>query len=264
MDFLSNETNLEIEQPKSRRTPNPEQASVIDAPISENQRVLAGPGSGKTLSISLRYAELVERGISPDNIVAVTYSKSMATELLERIASTVELTEQAARQICTIHALCYRLLRAEGFRRDVPKEWQQKQLVNEIAAELWDNPSARPAWRELLKWIDMPKMHGITSANDGKFYSRFVSDYTASLLHKARVQYDMRMANNGWIDFPTMVFDVEQRLINNRDFRNKYQTRFTHVIVDEAQDSSAQALRILMTLSLDADDNRVYSGWRPI
>ena len=264
MDFLSNDTNLEIEQPKPRRTPNPEQASVIDAPISENQRVLAGPGSGKTLSISLRYAELVERGISPDNIVAVTYSKSMATELLERIASTVELTEQAARQICTIHALCYRLLRAEGFRRDVPKEWQQKQLVNEIAAELWDNPSARPAWRELLKWIDFPKMHGITSANDGKFYSRFVSDYTASLLHKARVQYDMRMANNGWIDFPTMVFDVEQRLINNRDFRNKYQTRFTHIIVDEAQDSSAQALRILITLSLDADDNRVYSGWRPI
>lgn len=217
-----------------------------------------------TFTIALRYAELVDSGISPDNIVAVTYSASMAKELLERIAATVELTDQAARQICTIHALCYRILRAENVRRDVPKEWQQKQILNDIAEELWSNPSQRPAWRELLAWINMPKSRGITSADDGKFYSKLVSDFTATLLHKARAQYDLRMASNNWIDFATMIFDVEQRLIRDRDFRVKYQTRFSHIIVDESQDTSAQALRILMTLSLDPGDNRVYSGWRAI
>lgn len=261
MDFLS---DTPISTPTSTRTPNPEQAAVIYADINENQRVLAGPGAGKTFTIALRYAELVESGISPDNIVAVTYSSSMAKELLERIAKTVELTDRAVKQICTIHALCYRTLRFEGMRRDVPKDWQIKKLLGEIAEELWDNPSARPAWKELQKWIDLPKHRGITSADDGKLYAHLVSDYTAKLLHQARAQYDMRMANNGWIDFASMVFEMEQRLIRDRNFREKYQGLWTHVIVDEAQDSSAQALRILMTLSLDQGDNRVYSGWRPI
>ena len=68
------------------------------------------------------------------------------------------------------------------------------------------------------------------------------------------------MQSDGLLCFADMLFDVEQKLIHDMVFRNKLQDKFTHVVVDEAQDVSKQALRILITLSFEPNRNDVYEG----
>jgi len=83
-------------------------------------------------------------------------------------------------------------------------------------------------------------------------------------LHLARVEYDKFMQVSGFLGFVDMMYDVEQRLVRDKEFREKWQAKFQTVLADEGQDVTAQAMRILVTLSLEPGDNRVYENWNPI
>lgn len=250
---------------------NAQQEAFVTAPIDANMRVMAGPGAGKTASAIRRIEYLIDHGVDPDAIVYVTFTKAMATEGYERLERRIPqvATTRLRQQICTIHALCYRMLRWEGIRRDVPKEWQIKKALNEIIAGddrrkidgEWKYAVEKPGYKEVLYWIDNAKRNGLTTTEDFRFFVRHMIHDQAKRVHNARRRFDEWLEEHNYITFADMLYLVEQRLLHDRDFRDKYQGRFTHVIGDEAQDLSHQTLRLLLTLSLEPGDNRVYNLW---
>jgi DNA helicase-2/ATP-dependent DNA helicase PcrA len=236
---------------KPRPTPNEDQARAITMPVDAAVRVLAGPGSGKTFCTEERIAYLLENGARPKDILAVTFSKAMATSALERILRrNPELKDtEAEDQICTIHAICYRMLRDDGDRRRVPKEWQIKKAINEIIEVLWPVVDERPGWKEVYHWINMAKYNGLPTSEDFEFYRKCLGFDNGRNLHEARRLFDQRMRGQKLLTFSDMIFDVEMKLKREVPFRTKWQRRFQWVLIDEAQDTSAQAMRILATLA---------------
>ena len=208
-----------------------------------------------------RIAHLIESGIDPNKIVYVTFTKSMATEGYDRISRRVPevATSNLSKQVCTIHALCFRILRWEGMKRDVPKEWQVKQALNDIIAGddrkhisgEWQHTIDKPGYKEVLYWIDNAKSRGITSENDLRFFIAHMPHDQAKKVHNARKRFDNWLNTKNYITFADMPYLVEQRLQSDTAFRNKYQKRFSHIILDEAQDSSEISMSILLTLSLE-------------
>ena len=246
------------------KEPTIEQKSAIEADPGHNYRVMAGPGAGKTYVVEHRYEFLVTHNIPAERILVVTYAKPAADELLSRITKAVTISPEAMNQISTIHALCYRILRAEGDKRRFPdKEWEVKAMIREISENLWTNAEGRPGTTDVLKWISLAKYYGLSSANDLQFYISFLGEYNGRNQHEARRQFDIQMRGKNYLTFDDMIFEVEQKLINDPSFRNRWQSKFQEVIVDEGQDTNAQALRILITLSLEPGDNRVYRTWKP-
>lgn len=238
---------------------NEQQLAYVNAPINANLRVMAGPGSGKTTATIERIIHLIQNGVNPDSIVYTTFSKDMADEGYKRILS--KLPEVAntnmAKQVCTIHALCFRMLSWEGLKSEVAKEWQIKKALSEIIDEVWENNPEKPGYSEVLFWINNAKLNGLTANEDYSFYFQYMGNL-AAYVHEARVKFDAQMEAQHLITFADMTYKVEQMLIRNRNFREKYQAKFTHILVDEAQDTNAQALRILITLSLEPGKNTVY------
>ena len=237
--------------PPSSREPNAEQRQAIEAPVNAAVRVLAPPGAGKTFLIARRYAHLLESGAEPKDILAVTFSKDMSKELLVRIVKVspdVEDTE-AQDQVCTIHAACYRMLHKDGDHRRVPKTWQMKKALQDIAENLWPYSEERPGWEELMAWVNIPKHKGLTSAEDLGFYIECLGDYNGRNLHETRKRFDEKMRQQNFITFADMLFDTEQKLKQDKAFRERWQSRYQWVIVDEGQDTSGQAMRILTTLA---------------
>jgi DNA helicase-2/ATP-dependent DNA helicase PcrA len=257
--------------PKKEITPNPQQTAYIEAPVDADIRVMAAPGSGKTASTVRRIEYLIRHGVPADDILYVTFTKSMADEGFDRIAERIPevMTTRLSKQVCTIHAICYRILRWEGVKRNVPKEWEVKQALNEIIGGddrkriqgEWQYDFAQPGYKEVLYWIDLAKHNGMTEKDDFPFYARHMTHGQAEKVHNCRVRFDAWLEEQNYLTFTDMLYLVEQRLINDKAFREKYQARFTHVLVDDAQDTNQQALRVLITLSLNPGDNRVYKEW---
>lgn len=242
-------------------TPNPQQMAAIEAPVDSAVRVLAGPGAGKTFVVARRYSYLIANGASPNNIVAVTFNKDMAAELLKRIIKVNPQAQGTAAedQVCTIHALCFRMLREDGDGRRVAKFWQQEKYMEEAIEQSWGPGGGQPGWAEVLAWVNAAKIEGLTSGDDQDFFSQCVDCYGRNVgrqLHEARRQFDGRMKRENLLTFSDMLLDAEIKLKTDRGFREKFQERYQYIIVDEGQDTSAQAMRILTTLA--EPQNRFY------
>jgi len=248
------------------QTANDEQLSAISKPVNVSIRVLAPPGSGKTFAMVHRIKFLVNNGISPDNILAVTFGKEPSREMLEKVVKIVPEfgSGNAGNQICTIHAACNRILKSEGDKRTLPKDWQVKKILRGITENLWFDEDNRPGPFEVLAMVNQAKYLCLTSRDDGNYFVQTLGEYHGKRMDRARAEFDALMSKEGFMTFADMIYDVEQRLINDGAFRAKWQSRFTHVIVDEAQDVNAQALRILITLSLEPGKNDVYNNWKSI
>lgn len=234
---------------------NPEQLAAIQHNPNVAAVVLAGPGTGKTFVLSHRYAFLLEQGYKPENILAVTFSKDMSTELLSRVltVSPQAVGTAAETQICTIHAACYRMLKANGDKRMVAKTWVVKKHVQELAEKLWPYTDERPGWEEIMAFVNTAKAHGLTSANDLEWFVGAVGYDHGSRLHELRRELDIRLERERVLTFADMLLDIEVKLNRDRAFREKWQAHYQVILVDEGQDTSAQAMRILSTLAAPQD-----------
>lgn len=255
------------------RIPNPPQLAAIEMPLEASVRVISPAGSGKTTVIAYRYAWLIAQGIDPANILAVTFSKTMADELHARVVKVCPevIGTAAAQQICTIHALCKRLLSWHyGDRRDVAPEWEQRAALQTISENVWPRQELRPGYAEISDWISSAKARGFAKGMDEDYFVDQLGDYHGKRLSRARAEFDQVMKAGGkkqnprgLMTFPDMVFEVEHKMRTDPAFRAKWQAQFRFVIIDEGQDTSAQALRILLTLSFSPNDNRIYDHWKP-
>ncbi len=230
--------------------------------------VLAGAGSGKTRVLTHRIAYLMAcAGVPAGEILALTFTNKAAREMRRRVA---ELLGDAAARVWlgTFHGICLRLLRANGDRLAVGREFavydteDQKRLVAEVVRDLGLD-TKRFAPGALVYRIQRLKDDGL-GAGDVPADSPYDRGLAAVF---ARYQERLRAAPA--VDFGDLLLETERLLRDHPDVARRYQLRFRHVLIDEFQDTNRVQYRIAATLAeghgnlcVVGDDDQSIYGWR--
>ncbi len=239
-----------------------EAVSTTDGPIL----ILAGAGSGKTRVIAHRIAWLVDRGVDPRRILAVTFTNKAAGEMKARVEAL--LGGKVASWISTFHAFCVRLLRREaeaaGLARDfvIYDEDDQLATVREALRRLDLSEKLHPPRRVLSK-ISARKNSGRarSDADEESFgettYERIAATYTELLTAAHALDFD---------DLLTRTVDVLGR---NERVRDAYRQRFRYVLVDEYQDTNRAQYDLVRHLvgpggnvTVVGDEDQSIYSWR--
>ncbi|MBL8058996.1 MAG: ATP-dependent helicase [Anaerolineales bacterium] len=229
---------------------------VLAAP-EQASRMLAGPGTGKRTLIICRYAYLAASGVAPENILAVTSSRPLALALRARIealfpAGWGHAHRPALEQITTLPALCRRLLHLSGDPRQViAKPWQAQKILRELAKPSPPAPQLTLSAVWLEDMFRRAKAGGVGEDEARAFFrtAQAFEPRLADSLAQLYAAYNRRLREARLLTHDDMIGEVEIRLKQDTAFRKRWQTRFQYVFVDEAQELSAQALRILATLA---------------
>lgn len=237
---------------------NEAQALAIEH-ASGPMQVLAGPGSGKTYLIIRRISHLIRRhGISPDNILVITFTKAAAQEMKNRF---VHLTEGRYPSVCfgTFHAVYFSILRQSGngtLKLAAMKEKRScmKHILNLLAIEEEEELIGK-----LLKAISNKK-NGTGLPEAEAQIREFETVYK---------EYCRIMQEENKIDFDDMILMCDRLLSEREEVRSYWQNRFSHILVDEFQDISPLQYKVLRRLSLPqnhlfvvGDDDQSIYGFR--
>jgi len=232
--------------------------------------VLAGAGSGKTRVLTYRVAYLIgHKGISPQNILAVTFTNKAAGEMKERIA---QLLLQGGRSpwVATIHSTCARILRRHidllGFKPGftIYDDDDQLSLIKELMRDL-EFPTLRfppPAIRARIEWAK-------NNLIGEEKYGRESRDYMERVVAEVYEHYQRRLRFYGALDFSDLIMKAVELFRSFPDVLSYYQERFRYILVDEYQDTNhAQYSLLNLLASADrnlcvvGDDDQSIYGWR--
>ncbi|WP_426415608.1 DNA helicase II [Aestuariirhabdus sp. LZHN29] len=233
-----------------------------------NYLVLAGAGSGKTRVLVSRVAWLVSQGESPYSIMAVTFTNKAAAEMRARIEALWGSSLQGL-WVGTFHSLAHRLLRAHWRDARLPDNFQildsddQLRLVKRICKELELDDSRWPP-RQAQWYINGQKDEGLRPQ-----HIEAHGDLHAQTMVRIYERYEQACQRGGMVDFAELLLRAHELLRDNRAVREHYQRRFSHLLVDEFQDTNAIQyawLRLLagehgQVMAVGDDDQSIY-GWR--
>ena len=247
---------------------NDAQREAVAAP-PQPLLVLAGAGSGKTRVLTSRIAYLVEaHQVSPLSILAVTFTNKASREMRGRIEDMLGMP-MGGMWIGTFHSLAHRLLRQHYEDAGLPQDFQildsddQLRLIRRSLKELSLDEAYWPP-KQLQWYINGHKEEGrrpeqVPPSNDAQ---------QQTLLAVYR-HYESLCQRFGLIDFSEMLLRAYELLRKNDVLRERYQTRFQHVLVDEFQDTNAIQyawLKLLVEQSHNlfavGDDDQSIYGWR--
>lgn len=247
---------------------NPEQREAV-VWAGGPMLIFAGAGSGKTRVITHRIARLIQDGVYPSRILAVTFTNKAAREMRERVASLVG-DRANSMWIGTFHSLCARLLRIEGKNIGIDPNFiiyddsDQLSLIREIfKVKNIDDKSIQA--RSILSEISSAKEKLLTPEKYAEkatgFFERIAADVYKS--------YNALLSKANALDFDDILFYAVRLLEQRRDVLEKYQERFLHVLVDEYQDVNYAQYQIVHQLSgkhrnivVVGDDDQSIYAWR--
>ncbi|MCW5319984.1 ATP-dependent DNA helicase Rep [Verminephrobacter aporrectodeae subsp. tuberculatae] len=228
--------------------------------------VLAGAGSGKTRVITHKIAHLIERGMEPRQIAAITFTNKAAAEMRERAK---ELIGRRAKNVlvCTFHALGVRMLREDGAALGLRPQFSILD-TDDVSGILKDACGGATDLATVRQWqwrISQWKNQGLTSAQA----LEQAADDNARGIATLMARYEERLTAYQSVDFDDLI-GLPLRLL--RDFapvRAKWQAALGHVLVDEYQDTNATQYELLKLLvgekghftAVGDDDQSIY-GWR--
>lgn len=232
--------------------------------------ILAGAGSGKTRVLTHRIAYIIDQGLAaPDEILAITFTNKAANEMKDRVAQLVG-PESRGMWVSTFHAFCARLLRAHAEKLGYKREFtiydgaDQVRLVKRCIIELGKDPK-RFNPRSFQAQISNAK-NVLVSHDD---YLRNTEGYMAENVAEVYDLYQKRLYENNAMDFDDLIMQTVALLELFPEVRERYQTRFKYVHVDEYQDTNHAQYRLVNILAaghrnlccVGDDDQSVY-GWR--
>jgi len=253
---------------------NPKQkqaVTVLEGPVL----VIAGPGSGKTRCLTYRIAYLIQKGIWPNNILAVTFTNKAAQEMKERVNGLLPSLSTSRRwpTIGTFHAICLQVLRREidklpqaNYQKNfiIYDETDQLSLIKKIIRELQINPDQfKPATAR--ETISRAKDELI----DCRIYQEQAREYFPRTVAKIYQTYQENLQKANALDFDDLIMLTVQLFQQSPDILEKYQQKWPYLLIDEAHDTNLaqyQLTRLLAqkrkNLWLIADPDQSIYSWR--
>ncbi|MGN0945933.1 MAG: DNA helicase PcrA [Megasphaera sp.] len=201
--------------------------------------ITAGAGSGKTKVLTCRIAHLLELGVAPYRILAITFTNKAAKEMKERVENLVGAQADSI-WLSTFHSFCAKLLRFEvdgfhGYTRNftIYDSSDQLVLVKECLKKLnLDDKQFTP--RSVLGTISSAK----NVLMDAKAFAAKASDFYEQKVADIYAMYQDKLRENNAVDFDDLLFLAVRLLQENDEVREKYQSRFQYILVDEYQDTN--------------------------
>lgn len=230
--------------------------------------VLAGAGSGKTRVLTARIAYLVEeKGVAPENILAITFTNKAANEMKERLA---DMTDVGGMWVSTIHSMCVKILRMFAERRglnenfSIYSEQERSAVVKQAYKECGYNDE------ELLKaakWhISNAKMLGLSPKEYSKENRRTKNIEEITAVYGGYVSH---LKKNNALDFDDLLTEARALLSEDKEALEYLSGKFRYIHVDEFQDTNAVQFDIIKLLStvhgnlfVVGDDDQSIYGWR--
>jgi DNA helicase-2/ATP-dependent DNA helicase PcrA len=233
--------------------------------------VLAGPGSGKTRVISRRIARLIESGVAPGQILAITFTNKAAAEMAGRVAA---LLPGRNVWVSTFHRLCARLLRRDAAAVGLKPNFtildtaDQGQLVRSILSDLNADPAHYKPGR-ILHRISQAKYHLQTPEAFAQAAQERRGDQLDRLVANVYTAYEAALLKANLVDFDDLLMHVCRLLNENEEIRAELDHRYQYVLVDEYQDTNLPQYQIVRALSHDfpnlcatGDPDQSIYGWR--
>jgi len=221
-------------------TLNPSQVEAVittEGPVL----ILAGAGSGKTRVITARIAHLLEKGVAPWHILAVTFTNKAAEEMQKRVNEITAGHGQGV-VISTFHRFCSQFLRREGQAIGVSNHYviyddhDQKSLIKECLTELnLDEKKFKPS--TILGLISRAKDELIDAASY-EIHALTSTDPFRQMVAGIYRLYQKKLTSSNALDFGDLIMKSAEILRDHATIREKYQDRFRYMMVDEYQDTN--------------------------
>ena len=232
--------------------------------------IIAGAGSGKTRVLTQRIAHLIrDLGVSPFEILAITFTNKAAGEMKERVAALVGPVAEKM-WVSTFHSACVRILRRDGNRLGFPSSFtiydqsDAERLTGYCIRDLGLDPKKFPA-RSVHGSISAAKNEGLDpasfAARAGSIFDRKIADVF--------VDYQARLLKAGAMDFDDLLTNTVKLFREHPDVLETYQRRFRHILVDEYQDTNHVQNEMVLMLGAQhhivcvvGDGDQSVYGWR--
>ena len=233
---------------------NAAQRAAVEA-YDDHSLIIAGAGSGKTRVLTSRIAYMLERGIDPSRIMALTFTKKAANEMQERIGQMVG-SHSRRLVMGTFHSIFARLLRRDAERIGFPQNFtiyepaDQRSVIAAIVKErALNEDNYKPA--SLLSRISMAKNSLVTPGAYAANGALLEEDKRARRSEFASIyaEYCRRCRANGAMDFDDLLLQTNILLRDHADVTNGYAEHFQYILVDEYQDTNYAQYLILRRLS---------------
>lgn len=245
---------------------NPPQAEAVHH-YAGPLLILAGAGSGKTRVLTYRIGYLIgEIGVSPFNILAITFTNKAASEMKERVDSLIGHKSERM-WICTFHSACVRILRKEigalGYDTNfvIYDSADQQTLLKQCLKELNIDDKRFPP-RSVGAAISQAK-NKLLGAQE---YDKKAYDYYEQTVSKVYQLYQTRLKNNNALDFDDLIMKTVTLFEKFPDILEQYQERFKYILIDEYQDTNHAQYKLVRLLAkkyrnicvVGDDDQSVY------
>lgn len=232
--------------------------------------ILAGAGSGKTRVLTYRMAYLItEKGVSPDNVLAATFTNKAAGEMKERVKSLLgNLSNRVL--VGTFHSICARILRMEG-----------KKLGYGRNFVIYDEDDQLNVIKEVMKSLNVstdeyyPRaVHSRISLAKNRFLypedlKNSSENYFDEKLTEIYSEYQKKLRMNNAFDFDDLLIKPVELFKRYPDIKKKYQNRFRYILVDEYQDTNFTQYLMIKELAgkygnicVVGDDDQSIYRWR--
>ena len=218
------------------RNLNPEQLAAVTLP-AQPALILAGAGSGKTRVLTTRIAWLLQQGaITPGGVMAVTFTNKAAKEMMTRLSAMLPVNVRGM-WIGTFHGLCNRFLRAHWKLAGLPQSFQILDTADQLSAvkrivKAMNLDEERYVPKQLSWFIAGSKEEGLRPRDVP------VRDEHTRKMVEVYQAYEDQCQREGVVDFAELMLRTYELLRDNDPLRAHYQHRFSHVLVDEFQDTN--------------------------
>ena len=239
----------------------------ILAALNDNQReaveyctgpslVIAGAGSGKTRVLTYKIAYLLNKGLAPWNILALTFTNKAAREMKGRIAQITTAGDAQRLYMGTFHSIFARILRREreaiGFESNftIYDENDSRSLIKSIVKALGLDEKAYKS-ASVHNFISMAKNHLITATEYAEDRALIERDRTARMpaIHLIYKAYEARCRQANAMDFDDILLYTYLLFRDHREIREKYGQQFEYILVDEYQDTNYAQVSIISQLA---------------
>lgn len=233
---------------------NKEQREAVET-VRGSLLVLAGAGSGKTKLLTSRIAYLIQNGVRPRNILAVTFTNKAAKEMKERLGNILGENVVKYMWVGTFHGICGRILREniENYSFQSGKRLDKN-------FSIYDETDSNAVIKQAIKKLNLddkvyaPKLVKTVISNaknkmqDAYTFATFARDFKSQKIAQIYEEYENSLNNNNAIDFDDMLMLTVKLLEQCKEVRQQYYDRFQHILVDEFQDTNMAQYKLINML----------------